>query len=57
MGYDGIDFAISGHTHTPEYTPRGKIRIDVHNETVKKVGYKEIVVDSSLNSGGYAFKE
>lgn len=56
MGYDGIDFAISGHTHTPEYTPRGKIRIDVRNETVRKVGYKEIVVDSSLDTGGYALK-
>lgn len=56
MGFDGIDFAISGHTHTPEYTPRGKIRIDLKNETAKKVGYKEIVVDSSLESGGYAIK-
>lgn len=56
MGFDGIDFAISGHTHTPEYTPRGKIRIDLKNETAKKVGYKEIIVDSSLESGGYALK-
>lgn len=55
-GFDGIDFAVSGHTHTPSYTPRGKIRVDLKNNKIKKVGYKEIVVDSGLKSGGYALK-
>lgn len=57
MCYDGIDFVISGHTHTPSYTPRGKIRVDLHNEKISRVGYKEIVVDSGLEFGGYAIKK
>lgn len=54
MSFDGADFFISGHTHTPGYNPRGKARIDLHNETINRVGYKEIVVDSTLDYGGYA---
>ena len=53
-GFDGIDFAISGHTHTPEYSPHGKIRIDNKSATAKHVPYKEIVVDAYLKPGGYS---
>lgn len=55
-GFDGIDFAISGHTHTPEYSPHGKIRIDRNSGTANHVGYKEIVVDANLSPGGYGLK-
>lgn len=54
--FDGIDFAISGHTHTPEYSPHGNIRVDSINETAKHVPYKEIVVDANLSPGGYSIK-
>ena len=53
--FDGIDFAISGHTHTPEYAPHGKIRVD-RNGTAQHVAYKEIVVDANLAPGGYSIK-
>lgn len=55
-GFDNIDFAISGHTHTPEYSPHGKIRIDRINATAAHVPYKEIVVDANLYPGGYGIK-
>ena len=55
-GFDGIDFAISGHTHTPEYSPHGKIRVDANTATVKHMPYKEIVVDANLMPGGYSMK-
>ena len=54
--FDGIDFAISGHTHTQEYTPHGKIRVDSRAGTATNVPYKEIVVDANLLPGGYSFK-
>lgn len=54
--FDGIDFAISGHTHTPEYSPHGKIRVDTKNETATLVPYKEIVVDANMKPGGYSIK-
>lgn len=54
--FDGIDFAVSGHTHTPEYSPHGKIRVDSINETAKHVPYKEIVIDANLSPGGYSIK-
>lgn len=54
--FDGVDFAISGHTHTPEYSPHGKIRIDAIHETAKHIPYKEIVVDANLTVGGYSLK-
>lgn len=56
-GFDGIDFAISGHTHTPEYQPHGKIRVDRVNANAKHVPYKEIVVDANLSPGGYSLKK
>ena len=56
-GFDGIDFAISGHTHMPEYSPHGKIRVDVKSATAKHVPYKEIVVDAHMKPGGYSLKK
>lgn len=55
--FDGIDFAISGHTHTPEYSPHGKIRVDRINATATHVPYKEIVVDAGVRPGGYGLKK
>ena len=54
--FDGIDFAVSGHTHTPEYSPRGKIRVNSRAGTASHVSYKEIVVDANLQPGGYSIK-
>lgn len=56
MSFDGVDFFISGHTHFSNFTPHGKIRVDPRHNKVTKVGYKEIVVTSFLDSGGYALK-
>ena len=55
-GFDGIDFAISGHTHTPEYSPHGKIRVNSQAGTAKHVAYKELVVDANMKPGGYSLK-
>ena len=55
--FDNVDFAISGHTHTPEYSPRGRIRVDSRNGVAHHVPYKEIVVDSTLTPGGYGMKK
>lgn len=54
--FDGIDFAVSGHTHTPEYSPHGKIRVNSIAATASHVPYKEIVVDANLMPGGYGIK-
>lgn len=54
MCFDGLDAFISGHTHSPSYTPLGKIRVNLRAGTATKVPYKELVVDSGLESGGYA---
>lgn len=56
-GFDGIDFAVSGHTHMPEYSPHGKIRVDRNTATARHIPYKEIVVDANLNLGGYGLKK
>lgn len=56
-GFEGIDFAISGHTHTSEYSPHGRIRIDRVSGRASHVPYKEIVVDASLTPGGYGLKK
>lgn len=55
--FDGADFFISGHTHTPEYSPHGKIKIDSISATAKQTPYKEIVVDAHLKPGGYSLKK
>ena len=54
--FDGVDFAVSGHTHTPEYSPHGKIRVNSIKATATHVPYKEIVVDANLMPGGYGIK-
>ena len=55
-GVDGADVFISGHTHTPEYKPKGKIRMDMQNETVSIVPYRQIVCASFQKYGGYALR-
>lgn len=54
---DNIDFSISGHTHTPSYSPAGRIRVDSHRASATHVPYKEIVVDAHLKVGGYGLKK
>ena len=54
---DNQDFSISGHTHRPEYSPGGRIRIDRHHGTATHVPYKEMVVDAHLKVGGYGLKK
>lgn len=54
--FDGVDFAVSGHTHTPEYSPHGKIRIERVKGTARHIPYKEIVVDANMTPGGYSLK-
>ena len=54
--FDNVDFAVSGHTHTPEYSPHGKIRVNSIKATATHVPYKEIVVDANLMPGGYGIK-
>lgn len=55
-GFDNADFSISAHTHNPEYSPQGRIRIDRQHGTASHVPYKEIVVDAHLKPGGYGMK-
>ena len=54
-GFDGLDFAVSGHIHSPNYSPQGRIRIS-QNGVAKHVPFKEIVVDANLQVGGYGVK-
>lgn len=54
--FDGLDAAISGHTHTPSYTPHGKIKVHNHGSVATHVSYKELVVDANLEVGGYSVK-
>ena len=54
---DCADFAISGHTHTPEYSPHGRIRIERNSGTANHVPYEEIVVDANLMVCGYGLKK
>ena len=56
-GFDGVDFAVSGHTHLQEYSPHGKIRVDRIHGTATHVPYKEIIVDANLKPGGYGLKK
>lgn len=54
---ENADFGFSAHTHTPEYSPQGRIRIDRIKGTARHVPYKEIVVDAHLKVGGYGLKK
>ena len=56
-GIEGADFAFSGHTHTPEYSPHGLLRIDRIHGIVNHVPFKEIIVDANLTPGGYSIKK
>lgn len=55
--FDGIDYAISGHTHTPSYTPKGKIKLDLQKGRAKHIGYSEIVVDAGMKPSDYGLKK
>lgn len=55
--FDNVDFAISGHTHTPEYSPHGRISVDRIHGSARWVPYKEIVVDANLTPGGYGIRK
>lgn len=55
--FDGVDFAISGHTHTPEYSPHGKIRVNSIKAKASHIPYKEIVADANVKPGGYGIKK
>lgn len=55
--FDGVDACISGHTHTPSYTPHGRIKVYGHGSRAVHVPYKEIVVDANLDVGGYGIKK
>ena len=55
-GFDGIDYAISGHNHTPNYAARGKIQLDQQHNTARHLAYHEIVVDPGLKPSDYALK-
>ena len=57
MCVEGADWGISGHTHQPEYSPRGKIRINARYPIATHIPYKEIVVDANLSVGGYSLKK
>ena len=54
---DGVDVMITGHTHDAESTFPAKIVIDAHNEVVKTVGFKHIIVPSFDLYGGYALRD
>jgi predicted phosphodiesterase len=56
-GFDGIDYAISGHTHTPSYAARGKIRLDQQHHVARHVAYHEIVVDPGMPPSDYGLKK
>lgn len=56
-GFDGIDYAVSGHTHTPNYAPHGKIVLNLQNGTAKHAAYHELVVNPHMHPGDYAFKK
>lgn len=53
---DGIDFYVSGHTHTPMDLPNSKVFIDKYKKTVSIKPVETIVVPSFLDYGGYALK-
>lgn len=53
---DGCDCFVSGHTHTADHTPNGKIRMDLTHNKVKTVGYQEVVVVPFQRYAGYAIR-
>lgn len=55
-GVDGCDCFISGHTHKAKHEPLGKIRMDLRHNSVKTVGYQQVVVLPFQKYGGYAVR-
>ena len=53
-GVDGADVIISGHTHTPDYKPRSKIKLDLRNDKVILAPYRQVVCPPFTKYGGYA---
>lgn len=56
-GFDGIDYAVAGHTHTPSYHAKGKIRLNLQSGTAKHVAYQELIVDPGIKPGDYGLKK
>lgn len=56
-GWDSIDWSISGHNHSPSYSPGARIRVNSQKETAYLAPFKEIVVDAHLKPGGYSIKK
>lgn len=56
-GWDCIDWSVSGHNHSPSYSPGARIRVNSQKETAQLVPFKEIVVDAHLKPGGYSIKK
>lgn len=54
---EGVDVLFTGHIHDAGNSFPAKIVVDSHNEVVRKVGYKHIVVPSFLDYGGYALRD
>lgn len=58
MQVEGIDAAISGHTHNPHEVPHGKIRVNLQAGTAKQVAFEELVVCAGMDQvGGYGTKK
>lgn len=53
---DNCDLFINGHTHNADHKPLGKIRMDLHNECVRTVGFQNVVVVPFQSYGGYALR-
>ena len=55
--FSNVDFSVAGHSHTPSYSPQGRIVVNARYNVATHVPYKEIVVDANLQPGGYSLKK
>ena len=55
--FDGIDFFVSGHTHTPMDLPRAKMVYDSKNKSVSEKDVENIVCGHFLRFGNYSERE
>ena len=55
--FSNVDFSVAGHSHTPSYSPQGRIVVNARYNIATHVPYKEIVVDANLVPGGYSLKK
>lgn len=55
--FDGIDFFVSGHTHTPMDLPRAKLVYDSKNKSVSEKDVENIVCGHFLRFGSYVERE